>query len=523
MQEHTTASEMLNALIDIGRIFSSDKPFNRLFSDLMSKVCTVTGAEGGSLYIYDHNSETLKIVVMANGPLGIEKVTESFDALKITGFIEVPTRVNGELNLRTPSVYSYLKKEKVLILSLDDSSEFDFVNTRKFDEANNYKTRNLAVLPLSRQGGESLIGVLQLINCNDEVFAARMQPFVDALAGQMGMMLGNALLVNETQELMSAIIQMVGVAIDEKSPHTAGHCQRVVELTMMMSDELEKDKTTYKNFILNEEERRELRIAALLHDVGKIITPLHILDKQTKLHALDDKIGLLYERMRAWQLSKKLSFLENKLQENGLDNLLKESTLSRQDEGDYQFLEEVNQGKIFVDEDVQKRLDEISNRMIKASTKHTSSKIISKDELYNLKIQRGTLNPEERKIMEDHVSISIRLLSSIPWPLNLKKVVAYAGAHHENMNGTGYPNQLTGNQMELPARILGIADRFEGISAPDRPYRSVKMTLSRAMSIMENMAEEEEIDRELFAFFKEKKLHIKYAKRYLPSELIDME
>lgn len=522
MQQQVTTQEMLGMLIHTGRIFSSGKGFKEIFSEVMTEVRAITGADGGSLYIYDHDTETLKIVVLTNATLGVDKVVDTFNALKISGFIEVPTRgADGQQNLRIPSVFSYLRNRKVLVASVNDADgEFDFTNTRKFDRENNYKTRNLAVLPLVGHNHD-IIGVLQLINCNDDVYSSGMQSFIDAIAGQIGTMLSNALLVNETQELMSAIVEMVGVAIDEKSPHTAGHCQRVCALTMMIADALEADEGgNYRDFRMNEAERRELYISALLHDVGKIITPAHILDKRTKLYTVDDKIAVVHERLRAWQLSRQLSRLEARVRAAGRDELLVDEE-NNADEEECAFLEAVNRGEVFVDADVQGRLDEIAERHIGASAGRTPPTVIEREELDNLKIARGTLNPDERRIMEDHVAISIRLLSSIPWPGNLRRVVEIAGAHHENMNGTGYPNKLTGADMSLKSRVLGLADRFEGLSAPDRPYRSVKMTLSRVLHIMESMASGGEIDRDLFDFFKGNKLYMRYAEKYLPSELID--
>lgn len=520
-QSATFSHDMLDVFINIGKIFSQGKDFTAIFTELMNQICGVTGADGGSLYIYDPASENLKIVVMKNTTLKVEHVVESFDALHLNGLIEVPTRSNGELNTRNASVCSFLENRKVLVASLDESEEFDFSNTRKFDEANNYETRNLVALPLSGHGN-STVGVLQLINCDDIVFSGEIRNFMDAVAGQVGIMLSNALLVSESQGLMAAVIEMIGVAIDEKSPHTAGHCQRVTALTMMIAEEMEQDDgPLYKDFALSKEERRELQIAALLHDVGKIITPTHILDKPTKLHTLYDRVNLLNERMRSWELSQELRSLRARVKEEGMEHLLAPRAPAAAIEEDYDFLDKVNKGNLFVDEAAQQRIEEISARVVEDVSGAHRQQLIEGEDLKNLKIPRGTLNPEERQIMEDHVSISIRLLSSIPWPANLKRVVEYAGAHHENMNGTGYPNKITGDAMALPARILGIADRFEGLSAPDRPYRSTKMTLSRVMFILEDMAAKEEIDRDMFAFFKDKQLHLKYAEKYLPKELID--
>lgn len=514
-----SSDKLLKTLLDTGRIFSSSKNFSEVFSELMNNVRAVSGAEGGSLYIYDYVSQTLKAVVLTNEPLGMSSVVEEFNALKMTGLVEVPTKPNSETNKYAVSVACYLENRKVLVPSLDDTDEYDFVNTRKFDKAHQYNTHNLLALPLSGHKGQ-IIGVLQLINCDEEVFSDDMQPFIDAFAGQISVLLGNALLVNESQELMAAIIQMIGMAIDEKSPHTAGHCQRVSVITMMIAEALEAtDQAPYKDFRLTDEQRRELHIAALLHDIGKIITPIHILDKRTKLYTLDDKINMLQERLRSWQLTQRLNHLEENLRKEGLEHLIPNDEEAFSE--DLQFIRSINHGELFVSDEVRQRLDEIAQRAIEGLGAEMPHKVIREEELSNLQIKRGTLNPEERQIMEDHVSISIRLLSSIPWPSNLQKVVEYAGAHHENMNGTGYPNKITGDQMSLPARVLGLADRFEGLSAPDRPYRTVKMTLSRAMKIMEHMAEDDEIDKDLFTFFKNNDLHLKYARQYLPADLID--
>ena len=523
-QAAPSPQEMLAMLISLGRIFSHGKNFTEIFGELMNLVCGFTGADGGSLYIYDPAGGNLKIVVMKNTTLKVQHVVEDFDALRIKGLIEVPTRdASGALLIRNASVCSFLKNQKVLVPSLEADDKFDFANTRKFDEQNNYQTRNLMALPLMGHNGR-VVGVMQLINCNDTVFSDDLGDFIDAIAGQVGIMLSNAMLVNESQSLMSAVIEMIGVAIDEKSPHTAGHCQRVTALTMMIAEEMEAEEShaLYKDFSLSAEERRELQISALLHDVGKIITPTHILDKPTRLYMMHDKMGLLDERLRAWDLSQQLRDLKARLKEEGMEHLLApREGENAQIQEEYAFLDKVNKGNLFVDDEAQKRLQEIADRRIDYTDGKTTQAVIDDEDLKNLKIPRGTLNPEERQIMEDHVSISIRLLSSIPWPANLGKVVEYAGAHHENMNGTGYPNKITGDAMALPARILGIADRFEGLSAPDRPYRSTKMTLSRVMFILEDMAAKEEIDREIFEFFKEKKLHLKYAEKYLPKELID--
>ena len=485
----------------------------------MSEVRGITGAEGGSLYIYDRVSETLKVVVLTNEVLRVHSVVETFDPLRIDGFIEIPMRnADGELNVKNISVCCFHQKETILIPDINTLDErFDLSKTRDFDEKNDYTTRNLAVFPLVGHG-DQLIGVLQLVNADDTLFLADMHSFIDALVGQISIVLNNALLVSEAQNLLSAIVSMVSVAIDEKSPHTAGHCQRVTELSLMVADAMNKsDDGAYADFWMDDEKRRELRMAAMLHDIGKIITPAHIMEKPTKLHTLYDKVNLLRERLRAWYLSEQLRRLEKM---HGEKKLFSEDEIAAY-QADCDFLEGINRGEILADEEALVRLSEMSNRIIDFDESKLPGNLILEEEAHFLKIPQGTLDEKERKIMEGHVSASVRMLSSIPWPRNLERVVEYAGNHHEAMNGKGYPNGLTGDQMSLPARILGMVDRFEAISAPDRPYRKVKVTLSRVMNIMQKMAEDSEIDPELFAFFKEKKVYMDYARKYLPADLID--
>lgn len=526
MSGQINSKEMLDHLVEVGNIFTSGKPFREIFQEVMEHVRRVTGAEGGSLYIYDRVSETLKMVVLTNDVLQTNKVVDTFDPLRIEGFIELPMRgENGAFNLKNISICCFRKKYKILVQSLDEADgEFDFTNTRKFDAANNYKTRNLLAFPLAGHN-ERTIGVLQLINSNDEVFSAAMQPFIDALAGQVSIVLNNALLVSEAQNLLSAIVEMVSVAIDEKSPHTAGHSRRVTALTMMISEALHVEKEPpYDNFTMNNEDMRELEIAAQLHDIGKIITPLHIMEKPTKLFALHDRINILQERLNGWLLSQKYAALEKAVRDIGREDLLQSTNgvAPIQLNEDIDFLTRVNQGEVFPGDEVNQRLQQIAERTI-ANDEKSGHAVINKDEINNLTIKRGTLNSEERKIMQEHVTISIRLLSSIPWPASMSRIVEYAGSHHEAMNGNGYPNNLTGDDMPIPSRILGMADRFEAISAPDRPYRKTPMTLSKVMHIMQAMSDDGEIDSDLFDFFKRRKLYLHYAQKYLPENLIDCE
>ena len=520
----------LEELVRVGKALSSGRPFPELFTEVMTILRRAVRAEGGTLYIYDNKAESLKAVVLINEPLNFKSVVADFDPLVAKGFIELPVSRGraGAIAARC-----FMERQIIVVNDVETEERFDFSNVRKFDRENNYKTRAMAVFPLVAQD-DTVIGVLQLINPDPEILASRME-FLSSLAAQIGIALNNALLVSEAQNLLASLVRMVVVAIDEKSPHTAGHCQRVTELTMMFADALEReDEGPFAEFKMSDEEKRELRLAALLHDVGKIITPAHILDKPTKLFTIYDRVGLLRERLRAWKLARDYAALKERVRAAGMEGLIPESEdeESRRWQDDMDFLTGVNRNTVFMDAAAEERLEEIGARRIPMMNGEGDSgdvsglegdNVLEADEKSDLAIRRGTLNPKERKVMEEHVAISIRLLQSIPWPKNLRRLVEYAGSHHENMNGTGYPNKLRGEQMSVPARILGIADRFEGISAPDRPYRAVKMTLSRVMKIMTAMRDDDHIDADLFDVFVRRKVYMDYARRHLPAELIDCD
>ena len=510
----------LDALVSTGREMGSGAPFSVLFRRMLRVTIDMLGAEGGSLYIYDDIHDKLKIVLMLNDKLGVNSAVRDFDPLQIKGIIEVPLfDESGRPFDKAVSVHSFLLRETVTVSDVYAENEtYDFANVRKFDSENNYRTDRIMAVPLIGHNDRS-IGVMQIIN----PAAGRMEGddlrFVETMSAQMGVALDNAILVSELRNLLVAFVNMIGLAIDEKSPHTAGHCQRVTELTMMFAESLNDDTGRYADFRMSGEEMQELRMAGLLHDVGKIITPSHILEKSTKLSGVYDGIDLIRERLRAREAERRLRALESKVREAGREDLVESAQAepSPLPADALSFLEKLNSNAVFLDEAADAKLREISEVRLEGG-----DTVLNDREVGNLRIKRGTLSAEERQVMEDHVSISIRLLSSLPWPRQLRRVTEYAAGHHEHMNGGGYPNHLTGEQMSLQARILGIADRFEGLAAPDRPYRKM-MTLSRVLSIMEAMRREGQIDSDLYDFFLEKKIYRQFADKHLPTEVVDCE
>ena len=512
-------SKSFDELIRVSRELSSGKPLPQLFQGVINIICESTGADGGTLYMYDGKQHMLKAVLLTNFSLKMNSVVEEFDPLVVSGFIELPLDdEDGQSSKIAAS--AFLNRKVIAVADVSDNRDYDFGGMRAFDKSNNYATKSIIAFPLIANNVN--VGVLQVINPREECFEPDYLEFLEILCGQISIALNNAVLIKEGENLLGAIIEMIGMAIDEKSPHTAGHCYRVTELTLMLADAVSREKSgPYANFTMTETEREELRMAGLLHDMGKVITPTHILEKQTKLYSLTDRIEVLMNRAHMWAISSELRALKNNVREAGREDLLKMSEHPRAKK-DIEFLTDVNDGSVMMTADNMAKLDEIANRAIDVPEENSlGNKMILKEDMKNLQTFRGTLNPEERKIMEDHVNSTIRLLSSIPWPRKFSRLVEYAAHHHEKMDGTGYPNKVGADDLSTPARILGIADRFEGMSAPDRPYRKKKMTLSQVLKIMESMSKDGEIDPDLFEIFKRNKIHLTYGRKYLDESLVD--
>jgi HD-GYP domain-containing protein (c-di-GMP phosphodiesterase class II) len=343
------------------------------------------------------------------------------------------------------------------------------------------------------------------------------QEVVESLASQAAVAIDNQRLIQAQRDLLDAFIRLIADAIDKKSPYTGGHCKRVPLLTEMLAKAAcEAREGPFAEFTLDDDDWYELHIACYLHDCGKIVTPVHVMDKATKLETIYDRINEVALR---FEVLKRDVELRN-LKARGKTKLPAEAVaadLAELDEA-LAFLRKANIGGEFLDDASVARIEAIAAKTIVVNG--VEQPLLSKEEVYNLSIRRGTLNNEERKIINDHIVVTIDMLEKLPFPPHLERVPEYAGGHHEKMDGTGYPRGLTREQMSTPARMMAIADIFEALTAQDRPYKSGKK-LSDAMKIMGMMKADNHIDPELFDLFVKAGVYKDYAQRFLPPELID--
>jgi len=282
-----------------------------------------------------------------------------------------------------------------------------------------------------------------------------------------------------------------------------------------------------RDFTMTEADRYELKIAALLHDCGKITTPVHVVEKGTKLQTIYDRIGIIDTRFEVIKRDAEIALLKAQLQgeqkrdKRMMENAQREFNARIQEiNDDREFLRFCNLGVEDMNPKDQARVKEISSKYKWKDVRGNRSGLLTADEVENLTVQNGTLTAAERQIINRHIDVTIQMLEAVPWPRHLKNVPEFAGGHHERMDGKGYPRGLRREQMSIQARCMGIADVFEALTAEDRPYKHAK-TLSETLAILGRLKLNGQIDPDLFDVFIWEKVYLQFARHFLEPHLID--
>ena len=526
MQDLFRRLEQLNA---IGAALSHERNIARLLENILLAAKAITHADGGTLYRVSEDQQSLHFEIVRTDSLKIAFGGTSGEPLSAK-FPDLPLyRPDGEPNNSMVAAYSALHAETVNIADAYTAEGFDFSGTRKFDQNTGYRSQSFLTVPMKNHENE-VIGVLQLINAKDDngkvrAFSDSDQRLAESLASQAAVALTNRLLITQLETLFEAFIGMINLAIDEKSPYTGGHCQRVPALTMMLAEAV-NDTTDgpLADFTMSDKDRYELKIAGLLHDCGKVTTPVHVVDKATKLQTIYDRIHTVDTRFEVVKRDAEIEALKAMLA--GEDRSAVAAQLQAklgQIDADRDFLRRSNVGGEAMQPEDQERVRRISREYRWCDPEGPPGKLVdflSADELENLTIRAGTLTQGEREIINYHIVATIKMLEALPWPKHLKNVPEYAGGHHERMDGKGYPKGLKREQMSVQARVMGIADIFEALTARDRPYKH-GMKLSEAMRILENFRNNGHIDPDLFEVFVQQKVYLKYAQQFLDPAQID--
>jgi HD-GYP domain-containing protein (c-di-GMP phosphodiesterase class II) len=518
--------DQIRRLNQIGTALSAEKNLDKLLEMIVDEARKFTNADGGTLYIMSDDEEELHFAIVQNTSLNVRM---GGTGGKITWPSVRLQNLDGKPNHANVSAYAAITGQVVNISDVYHAEGFNFEGTRRFDAETGYRSKSMLVVPM-RNHENDIIGVLQLLNAQIEgeteviSFSIENQKMTESLASQAAVAISNSRLIHDLENLLESFIRTIATAIDEKSPYTGGHVRRVSELTMAIADKINRSaEGPYGGISFDEDELKELRISAWLHDVGKITTPEYVVDKGKKLETIYNRMETLKERFEILRRDSEIEKLKNgntKRNRNGVERTIDTAAKEEMDlDADYEFLTDINTGTKFMDEKMLDRLKNIAGR--KWNLGGDLLNLLSDDEVYNLSIPLGTLTDKEKEIIKNHVTVTHKMLCQLPFPKKLRHVSYYASSHHERMDGAGYPFGLRGNEIPLQARIIALADVFDALTAKDRPYKKEK-TLSEAIKIMGYMVKDNHIDRDLFELFIKERIHLDYARNELTPNQIDM-
>ncbi|MCD8515604.1 MAG: GAF domain-containing protein [Burkholderiaceae bacterium] len=529
MTEVENLLDRLEALNQVGSALSNERDLDRLLEKILLAAKSITHADGGTLYLATPDGRRLRFAIVRTDSLGIafggphgQTLDDRFKDLDLF-------EPDGHCNHKMVATYAAHTGKTVNIPDAYTAQGFDFSGTRAFDAATGYRSRSFLTVPMKNHEGD-LVGVLQLLNAlppgagQVTEFSDADQRLAESLASQAAVALTNRQLIVQLEQLFESFVKLINVAIDEKSPYTGGHCERVPVLTMMLAHAVnETQEGPLADVRLTDKDFYELSIAALLHDCGKVSTPVHVVDKATKLETIFDRIHLLDAKFEA----------ARRQQEAVMWRAVAEGTLVRevaladwqawcaQMEDDRALVRRINAGAERVADADLARVRAIAAQYRWTNPAGQDEPLISPNELENLSIRAGTLTPAERDIVNHHIVATIKMLEQLPWPKNLRNVPEYAGGHHERMDGQGYPKGLKRDEMSWQARMMGIADIFEALTASDRPYKA-PMKLSEALQIMDKFKANGHIDPDLYDVFVGKQVYKSYAAQFLEADQIDL-
>lgn len=516
LHHHDNVPSAISQIITIGTALSAEKNIDNLLEMIIVQSKQLTNADGGTLYLYLPQTKQLEFKVIQNDSLNIKMGGTA-------GTIAWPPldlfHPNGEPNLTLVAGVCALRTNTINIEDVYHSNEYDFSGTIEYDKKTGYRSESMLVLPL-KDHEDQLIGVLQLINKKSPLgltipFDHSDESLALSLGSQAAVALTKQKLIDDLELLLESFLNTINVAIEEKSPYTAGHIERMMQLSLTLAQAINEDTTIFAEKKYTQDELKQIKFAALMHDIGKITTPEHIIDKSTKLETIHDRIHCIQLKYEILKRDAQINFLLSSKDEAS-ERAYQQTLLELEEE--FTFLANANEGsELFSDEKVS-RILAISQRSIEIGG--ISQPLLNDDEVHNLVVQKGTLTAEQRQIINNHADVSLKMLNKLPFPHKLERVAEIACGHHEKINGKGYPLGLKGDQLSFEARILAIADIFEALSASDRPYKKAKK-LSEVMKILFFMAKDDDIDRDLLRFFYESGLYLKYAHSVLPPENVD--
>jgi HD-GYP domain-containing protein (c-di-GMP phosphodiesterase class II) len=491
----------ITRLNQIGIALSSEHNLNKLLELIVKEARSFTDADGGSLYIKE--GEKLNFLVAQTESLERRSnVKPSFYVPLTKASISGYVAITGEV-LNIHDVYH-----------IPPTVEYRF--NKDFDVKMDYRSKSMLTVPM-RDHQDEIIGVLQLVNSRDKAgkvvpFKSEYELLILSLASQAAVAIRNANLIAEIKNLFRSLVHYSVKAIDSRSRHTAGHSSRVAKYSKRFAEAINEELDGRLGQIkFTPEQIEELHMCGLLHDIGKIGVKEAVLEKTTKLN--EAQMEAIISRFETIKSSFVIRALQQKLELAGSSR--DESALRQEIDARLQnelrtldeelaFLQRLNDPIYNASADDIKRLRQIAERTYYDSSGEMRY-FLTGPEYENLSVTRGNLTAAEYKEIQKHVDYSLAILDKIRFTKDLANIPKYAASHHEYLNGTGYPKGLKGDEIPLQSRILCIADIFDALTAPDRPYKKA-VPLEQTLKILQKEAQEGKLDPDLVELFIRRKV-----------------
>lgn len=491
---YDTLTNANQKLLDIGYKITSQKDFTKILETILLGAKELSDSDGGTLYLYNEKEDTLEFKIATNDTLKIHNCDIDWKPLNIYN------EDNTTINVKNVAVVAAMKDKLINIPDVYESAEFDFTGAKAFDESQNYQTKSMLVIPMKNKDNE-LVGVIQLINKQvdneNSDFTEQDEILIKAMASLATMIIENNQLVIDLEALLYGLIDSVNKALSEKSKYTQQHNDNVAILTNIITTGINDNKTIYTDINYSDIEMEEIRLSAMLHDIGKVTTPVHIMDKATKLETIYNRLHTIKLRFNLAKKDVEIAFLKNEINEEIKNKKITELN------NNFELIQKLNNGEYFAKDEEYDKVASIA--------KDSNYQLLEEDELYNLSTRKGTLTAEDRDIINNHVIMSYEMIKELPFPKKFRDVPKIACSHHKTTDGGGYAaKEIKDLPLTLKDKILVIADIFEALSSKDRPYKKPN-TLSQIFRIFTFLIKDNKIDRYLVQMFFEDGLYLEYA------------
>ena len=472
----------LKKILNIGIKLSTEKNREHLLASILENGMDITHCDASTLYLFEDGKLRFKIMKTLS-----QNISRGEDGELIDDMPPVP------MTERNVCSYAALHREIINIPDVYDNTRFDFSGPKKYDALTGYHTQSLLVIPIENNEDE-LIGVLQLLNAMDEEgkvipFDSEYEIIIRSLGAQAAIEMTNLKYVQEVKRQLRSFVEAMSTAIDERTPYNGSHTRKVAEYAGMIADYINKQHQAGAcDDYFDKNRKDKLELAALLHDIGKMVVPLSIMNRATRL---DRDLGTVETRFRLLEAYYMIDKMKGRIDEAEYQKriaYLRESM---------DFIHRID-GKGVLDDADYDRVQELADHSY-VNDAGEPLPYLTKREKDRLSIRKGTLTEDDRRQMEYHVVMTEKILGKVRFNKNYEEIPKWAASHHELLDGSGYPRHLRGADLALETRMITVADVYDALTARDRPYKK-PVSQEKALGILKDMADEGKLDCRLVEY-----------------------